>query len=121
MSYTDSEATMARLSSRPDIQSTLILSRPSGTIIKVTGKLANADADAANSESGAIGARQQPRNGLHGVATSKLPGDNRELTDEEQAAPKITEAERCAQVVWRFVRASKDCVEELSQDVRPRS
>jgi len=85
---------LARLSQRPGVQSTLILSRDTGTIVQSSGLLTPEDL-ASDDAAGA-------------------PATNG--TDGEIKKKGTRIAEDVARLVWTFVRSAGDMIEELNGD-----
>lgn len=86
---------LARLSQRPGVQGTLILSRDTGAIVRSSGLLTDeedADGDAVRPTS------SDPSNGTDGQVVKK--GTRR--------------AEDVARLVWRFVQSAGSMIEELN-------
>jgi dynein light chain roadblock-type len=94
----ETENLLARLSQRPGVQSTLILSRDTGAIVRSTG-LGTAEELA----------ETQP--------TQPAAPNGTYATEGEQAQPKkkgTREAEAVAALVWNFVKSAGTMIEELN-------
>jgi dynein light chain roadblock-type len=93
----DTLALLTRLSQKPGVQSTLVLSRETGAIIRTSGLISNSSS--ANSN-------------------STLPASN-ETTDNYTNGRKengIHSAEDVASTVWKFMSAAGNLVDELDKD-----
>lgn len=88
----ETAALLARLSQRPGVQSTLILSRDTGAIVRSTG-LITAEDISEESESAS--------NGIGG-------------TDTEGKKKGTRSAEAVARLVWNFVKNAGETTEELN-------
>ena len=86
MATDDSFVHLTRLSQKPGVRGTLILSRQTGAIVRSSGLVSREDS--ANTE-------------------TALPGEN---TDSEGAQT----AEDVARIVWNFAKAAGDMLEELN-------
>lgn len=86
----ETDALLARLSARPGVQSTLILSRTTGAIVRSSGLITAAD----SSSDGPT-----PTNPTNGHVTKKTGTRN---------------ADEVAHLVWTFVQAAGHMVEELN-------
>lgn len=91
---TETEALLARLSQRPGVQSTLILSRDTGAIVR---------------SSGLITAEELGEDG-------SAPTSNGTYANGEGEGKKkgTRRAEEVAALVWRFVRGAGEMAEELN-------
>jgi predicted regulator of Ras-like GTPase activity (Roadblock/LC7/MglB family) len=88
---------LARLSQRPGVQGTLILSRDTGAIVRSSGLITDeedGEGEAARPTS------SDPTNGTDGETTKNLKGTRR--------------AEDVARLVWRFVQSAGTMIEELN-------
>lgn len=88
----ETAALLARLSSRPGVQSTLILSRDTGAIVRSTGLITAEDI----SEEG-----ESVPNGIGG-------------TDTEGKKKGTRNADAVARLVWNFVKSAGEMTEELN-------
>lgn len=86
---------LARLSSRPGVQGTLILSRDTGSIVRSSGLLTD-------EEDG------------EGEAARPTSSDAANGTDGEAAKKGTRRAEDVARIVWRFVQSAGSMIEELN-------
>lgn len=89
---------LARLSNRPGVQGTLILSRDTGAIVRSSG-LATEEEDGDG--------EPVPPGSSHGQPNG---------TDGEQKRTGTRKAEEVARLVWRFVQSAGDMVGELNGD-----
>ena len=85
----ETDALLARLSARPGVQSTLILSRTTGAIVRSSGLITDSDTSESDSST----------NPANGNATKKTGTRN---------------ADEVAHLVWTFVQAAGHMVEELN-------
>ncbi|KAG8528701.1 uncharacterized protein KY384_006388 [Bacidia gigantensis] len=85
---------LSRLASKPGVQSTLILSKKNGSIIRSTGLLASASASTDNDQALSNGTSH---------ATDAGPSD---MGGELEGRPKTKTAEEIAKSVMMFVEAS---------------
>ncbi|GAB7352572.1 hypothetical protein MBLNU459_g2956t1 [Dothideomycetes sp. NU459] len=97
----DSFANLARLSQKPGVKSTLILSRQTGSIVRSSG-LVSRD-DTANPESTLPPSNSQQ----NGTAN----GSNGDQEDGLQSAEDV------ARIVWNFAKAAGDLLQELNGPV----
>jgi dynein light chain roadblock-type len=88
----ETAALLARLSSRPGVRSTLILSRDTGAIVRSTGLITAEDI----SEEG-----EATPNGVGG-------------TDTEGTNKGTRNADAVARLVWNFVKNARETTEELN-------
>ncbi|QIX01053.1 hypothetical protein AMS68_006570 [Peltaster fructicola] len=90
----ETTAQLARLAARPGVQSTLVLSRESGAIVRSTGLLtADEETDQATS----------------------APQANGSLLDGEIPKTRGTRnAEEVAKLVWKYVQACSELIENLN-------
>ncbi|KAB2103759.1 hypothetical protein AG0111_0g8275 [Alternaria gaisen] len=89
---------LARLSQKPGVQSTLILSRENGTIIRTSGLISNSSSANPN---------------------STLPASGEAASDNYSNGRKesgIHSAEDVASMVWSFLTAAGSLVDELDKD-----
>lgn len=91
----ETESLLARLSQRPGVQSTLILSRDTGAIVRSSGLLTAAEIE----EDGAA----PTANGTY------LNGN-----DSEPKKKGTRNAEEVASLVWNFVKSAGNMIEELN-------
>jgi dynein light chain roadblock-type len=89
----ETAALLARLSSRPGVRSTLILSRDTGAIVRSTGLLTAEDISEEGGESAP--------NGIGG-------------TDTEGTNKGTRNADAVARLVWNFVKNARETTEELN-------
>ncbi|EMC94370.1 hypothetical protein BAUCODRAFT_124008 [Baudoinia panamericana UAMH 10762] len=95
----ETEALLARLSMRPGVQSTLILSRQSGAIVRSSGLITAEEL-----------AQEE-------VAPSTTNGTYVNSTDGEAVRKQGTRnAEEVAQSVWTFMKSVGSMIEELNGD-----
>lgn len=90
----DSFANFARLSQKPGVKSTLVLSRQTGAIVRSSGLVSRNDST--NPES-ALPASNGQANGLNGDQDAGLQS-----------------AEDVARIVWNFAKAAGDMLQELN-------
>jgi dynein light chain roadblock-type len=91
----ETAALLARLSSRPGVRSTLILSRDTGAIVRSTGLLTAEDI------SEEAGGEASAPNGIGG-------------TDTEGTNKGTRNADAVARLVWNFVKNARETTEELN-------
>jgi len=99
----DSEALLTRLSQKPGVQSTLVLSRASGSIVRTSGLIATVSAPSPNAT--------LPSNAS---ITSKETSDSSLIS--RRASGSFRNAEEVARMVWSFMRAAGGLVEGLDPD-----
>lgn len=92
---TETESLLARLSQRPGVQSTLIIARDTGAIVRSSGLL-TAEEIAAES------------------AAPTTNGTYTNGTDGETKRRGTRNADAVAQLVWNFVRSAGSMIEELN-------
>ncbi|KAH9845909.1 Dynein light chain-related protein [Teratosphaeria destructans] len=92
----ETESLLARLSQRPGVQSTLILARDTGAIVRSTGLLTAEEV-----------AETEPGNGTYaeGQANGEAPAQSKKGTRN---------AEEVASLVYKFVQGAGSLVEELN-------
>lgn len=87
---------LARLSQRPGVQSTLILSRDTGAIVRSSGLITAEEV-------------------VEDASTSSVPnGDYANGTDEEVKKRGTRNAEEVARLVYNFVKSAGSMIEELN-------
>ncbi|WPG97360.1 Dynein light chain-related protein [Acrodontium crateriforme] len=91
----ETQALLARLSQRPGVQSTLVLSRDTGAIVQSTGLLAQ-EAEEDDDTAPTV-------NGTH----DKEPGNDLKKTGTRNA-------DEVAKMVWNFVKSAGAMVDELN-------
>ena len=94
---------LSRLAAKPGVQSTLVLSKADGSIIRSSGLLATSSSPTPGNGSteGDVGKPIEPLNGendYEGIADEKKNGKS---------------AEEVARVVFSFVLAARDCVDGM--------
>jgi dynein light chain roadblock-type len=99
----ESLALLSRLSSKPGVQSTLVLSRIDGAILRSEGLIARGSRKRAGSQT------QRGPNGSDAQNASNATG-NGEVESEGASGTDI------ARTVWRFVKATEGMVEEMDGD-----
>ncbi|KAK4991361.1 hypothetical protein LTR66_006572 [Elasticomyces elasticus] len=92
----ESSALLTRLSQRPDVQSTLVLSRDTGAIVRTSGLISR-------NSSASLDASLP--------ASSSANGDSSDST-----ASGIRSAEEVAQLIWSFMSAAGTLVSGLQDD-----
>jgi dynein light chain roadblock-type len=107
----ESLALLARLSAKPGVQSTLVLSRVDGAIVRSTGLLARKSGRPGSSDS-SFGSSNQS---IGAVGDQNGANGDREGEDSTSGAAPAS-GDEVAGVVWRFVQAAGDLVEELDGD-----
>ncbi|KAI7035113.1 hypothetical protein KC352_g47081, partial [Hortaea werneckii] len=101
------QALLARLANRPGVQSTLILSRDTGVIVRSSGLVLAEDAEVEEAAPTANGTY------LNGGETNNTAQNGR--ADGRQKNNKGTrKAEEVASLVWRFMKHVGEFVEELN-------
>ncbi|KAI7539243.1 hypothetical protein KC331_g9864 [Hortaea werneckii] len=101
------QALLARLANRPGVQSTLILSRDTGAIVRSSGLVLAEDAEV---EEAAPTANGTYLNATETNGTAQNGGP-----DGKQKSNKGTrKAEEVASLVWRFMKSVGEFVEELN-------
>ncbi|SMY24176.1 unnamed protein product [Zymoseptoria tritici ST99CH_1A5] len=86
---------LARLSQRPGVQGTLILSRDTGAIVRSSGLITNED----------------------GETEAARPTSSDQVNGDGEVKKKGTRnAEDVARLVWRFVQSAGTMIEELNGD-----
>ncbi|KAK5114680.1 hypothetical protein LTR62_002253 [Meristemomyces frigidus] len=95
----ETEALLARLSQRPGVRSTLVLSRDTGNIVRSSGLLS---ADDIEQESAA----------LHEQVNGTLPGQDTNGTHKKGTR----NVEEVAKLVCDFVRSASNMIESLNGD-----
>ena len=96
---------MSRLATKPGVQSTLILAKADGSIIRSTGLLATSS----NGEPGALEDISS-----NGTALSGNVGAS-EYNGEANGQMKVKSAEHIAKMVFGFVNGAKDFAEGMDQ------
>ncbi|KAH7398694.1 hypothetical protein DE146DRAFT_755689 [Phaeosphaeria sp. MPI-PUGE-AT-0046c] len=89
---------LARLSQKPGVQSTLILSRHTGAIVRTSGLISNSSSANPNSTL---------------PASSEASGDNYTNGRKESG---IHSAEHVASLVWAFLKAAGALVDEMDKE-----
>jgi dynein light chain roadblock-type len=103
----ESLALLARLSSKPGVQSTLVLSRTDGAIVRSEGLLARN-----RKRSDSTGDTNQRVNGSK--RDSVGPGIGSAEGASEDSAAKT--GEDIARAVWKYVQATEGLVEDMDDD-----
>ncbi|KAK4569494.1 hypothetical protein LTR86_003257 [Recurvomyces mirabilis] len=94
----ETEALLARLSQRPGVQSTLVLARDTGAIVRSSGLITAEDAEM-ESTTPADGTADGAANGTGGEGTTGKGTRN---------------VEEVAKLVWTFVKSASSLVEDLN-------
>ncbi|KAI9721299.1 MAG: hypothetical protein M1812_002461 [Candelaria pacifica] len=113
----DPDSLLNRLTHKPGVQSTLVLSRIDGCIVRTTGLLSTTQSRKPN---GALSPSKIPNSPDNGYALDSAVGAL-ELRDEGNEANRATDggmkdAEEVARMVWNFVRAAGTMVEGLDAE-----
>jgi dynein light chain roadblock-type len=98
----ESLALLSRLSAKPGVQSTLVLSRIDGAILRSEGLLARNARKRASS---------QTQDRLNGKRDGPRLGEDKD--DEET---ETTSSQDIARTVWRFIKATEGMVGEMDSD-----
>ncbi|TKA22821.1 hypothetical protein B0A50_07720 [Salinomyces thailandicus] len=109
----ETEALLARLSQRPGVQSTLILSRDTGAIVQSSGLVTAEESATEEVTSTADGTFVNPSDAqnANGAAAAELAGG----AEKTMKAKKGTrQAEEVAGLVWGFMKSVGTMVEELN-------
>jgi hypothetical protein len=101
----ESLALLARLSSKPGVQSTLVLTRADGAIIRSEGLLARNKKGRDSSIDTTNQANGSSRDSIRLDGTEDLTEDSNERTGED-----------IARAVWKYVQATEGLVEEMDTD-----
>lgn len=119
----ESIALLARMSAKPGVQSTLILSRTDGAIVRADGLLAlkrrRASSSAADSSAG--GLNDSPSRNFHTPSKSNGTGGARDSAilsgprRDDEAGGKQT-GEEVARAVWKYVKATEGLVTDLDEE-----
>jgi len=101
----ESLALLARLSSKPGVQSTLVLTRADGAIIRSEGLLSSTKQRRASSSDDVT----KDENGLSLVGRSS----RRNTNDMNAEAENPKSGEHIARAVWKYVQATEGLVEDM--------
>lgn len=117
----ESLSLLARMSAKPGVQSTLILSRVDGAILRADNISALQKRRRKDSNTNGQGTKNPGRDTLHGtldrdtnsgrphsLSTSNGDGDEADKTKQS--------GEDVARIVWRFMKATEGIIEELDEE-----
>jgi len=104
--FAETENLLARLSQRPGVQSTLILSRDTGAIVRSSG-LYTADE---------LAAPHPTSTPTYVNGTTAAESDSESPQQQQQKKKGTRNAEEVAQLVWNFMKGAGALVEELNGD-----
>ncbi|KAF2722160.1 hypothetical protein K431DRAFT_284106 [Polychaeton citri CBS 116435] len=103
----ETSALLARLAQRPGVQSTLILSRESGAIVRSSGLLTSEDAAPAPNTSTSNAVTENAGSPQQTKALLQPNGERKARTGTRQA-------EEVARIVWKFTQGCSEVIEELN-------
>ncbi|KAI9737878.1 MAG: hypothetical protein M1834_009248 [Cirrosporium novae-zelandiae] len=116
---TDTSALLARLSSKPGVQSTLILSAENGSVIRVSGLLSQttSNPDGLNPSFPQSGGKPEYETAAASTTTTTTTTDARSPQDEGEGNKKKEKtAEDVAKMVWGFMASAGEFVQELDEE-----
>jgi len=105
----ESLSLLARMAAKPGVQSTFILSRADGAILRADNISALQKRRRADSSSNTADALQEKSGRPHSLSVSNGDGD-------KEADKSSKSGEEVARIVWRFMKATEGTIEELDDE-----